>query len=76
MLVGSGAARPAPLVLAHAAQHNLPQDLSDDQQDISRAKGMVDELYQGWAGSGTQDVVLSSAEYLSNVRQQPVWWPC
>ena len=41
-------------------------DLSDDQQDITRAKGMVDELYQGWAGQGTQDAVMSSEEYLSN----------
>ena len=42
-------------------------DLSDDQQDIARARGMVDELYQGWAGQGggTTDVVLSSSEYLS-----------
>jgi hypothetical protein len=40
-------------------------DLSDDQQDIQRARGMVDELYQGWAGQGTTEVVLSSSEYLS-----------
>jgi hypothetical protein len=27
---------------------------------------MVDELFQGWAGQGTTDAVLSSEEYLSN----------
>jgi hypothetical protein len=41
-------------------------DLSDDQQDITRAAGMVDSLYQGWQGQGTQNAVMSSAEYLSN----------
>lgn len=42
-------------------------DLSDDQQDINRARGMVDELFQGWQGTdGTANAVLSSEEYLSN----------
>ena len=41
-------------------------DLSDDQQDITRAAGMVDSLYQGWQGQGTQNAVMSSEEYLSN----------
>jgi hypothetical protein len=41
-------------------------DLSDDQQDIARGRGMVDELFQGWGGTaGTQNAVLSSSEYLS-----------
>ena len=41
-------------------------DLSDDQQDITRAAGMVDSLFQGWQGQGTQNAVMSSEEYLSN----------
>jgi hypothetical protein len=41
-------------------------DTSDDQQDIARGRGMVDELFQGWGGvGGTQNAVLSSTEYLS-----------
>jgi hypothetical protein len=41
-------------------------DQSDDQQDIARGRGMVDELFQGWGGTaGTQNAVLSSSEYLS-----------
>jgi len=41
-------------------------DTSDDQQDITRAAGMVDSLFQGWQGQGTQNAVMSSEEYLSN----------
>ncbi|KAF8061070.1 Ribulose bisphosphate carboxylase/oxygenase activase [Scenedesmus sp. PABB004] len=41
-------------------------DTSDDQQDIARGRGMVDELFQGWGGvGGTQNAVLSSTEYMS-----------
>ena len=39
-------------------------DQSDDQQDIQRGKGMVDPLFQGF-GMGTQEVVLSSYDYIS-----------
>ncbi len=28
-------------------------DPSDDQQDITRGKGMVDSLFQGWKGQGS-----------------------
>jgi hypothetical protein len=36
------------------------------QQDIARGRGMVDELFQGWGGTGgTANAVLSSTEYLS-----------
>lgn len=39
---------------------------SSVQQDIARGRGMVDELFQGWGGTGgTQNAVLSSTEYLS-----------
>jgi hypothetical protein len=42
------------------------KDMSDDQQDIARGRGMVDELFQGWGGTaGTANAVLSSSEYLS-----------
>jgi len=41
-------------------------DASDDQQDITRGRQMVDSLFQGAAGiGGTHNAVLSSAEYLS-----------
>jgi hypothetical protein len=41
-------------------------DSSDDQQDIARGRGMVDELFQGWGGmGGTQNAIMSSTDYLS-----------
>ena len=43
----------------------LAYDISDDQQDITRGKGMVDSLFQAPTGAGTHDPVLSSYEYLS-----------
>lgn len=43
----------------------LGKDISDDQQDIQRGKGMVDSLFQGAVGMGTQDVVMSSYDYIS-----------
>ncbi|KAL3521125.1 hypothetical protein ACH5RR_019274 [Cinchona calisaya] len=43
----------------------LAYDVSDDQQDITRGKGMVDSLFQAPTGQGTHDAVLSSYEYLS-----------
>jgi hypothetical protein len=40
------------------------------QQDIARGRGMVDELFQGWGGQGgTQNAIMSSSEYLSQVRR-------
>jgi hypothetical protein len=42
-------------------------DMSDDQQDISRGRDMVDSLFQGGQGmGGTHNSILSSADYLSN----------
>ncbi|KAG6763697.1 hypothetical protein POTOM_031133 [Populus tomentosa] len=43
----------------------LVTDMSDDQQDITRGKGMVDTLFQAPQGTGTHNPVLSSYEYLS-----------
>lgn len=43
----------------------LIEDVSDDQQDITRGKGLVDPLFQAPTGMGTHDPVLSSYEYLS-----------
>ncbi|CAI9772988.1 unnamed protein product [Fraxinus pennsylvanica] len=43
----------------------LVSDVSDDQQDITRGKGMVDSLFQAPTGMGTHDAILSSYEYLS-----------
>ncbi|CAA7389745.1 unnamed protein product [Spirodela intermedia] len=43
----------------------LYYDTSDDQQDITRGKGLVDSLFQAPSGQGTHDAVLSSYEYIS-----------
>ncbi|XWS74935.1 hypothetical protein CRYUN_Cryun01aG0041100 [Craigia yunnanensis] len=43
----------------------LAYDVSDDQQDITRGKGMVDSLFQAPQGDGTHYAVLSSYEYIS-----------
>jgi hypothetical protein len=43
----------------------LVTDISDDQQDITRGKGIVDSLFQAPMGDGTHEAVLSSYEYLS-----------
>jgi hypothetical protein len=43
----------------------LATDISDDQQDITRGKGIVDSLFQAPMGDGTHEAVLSSYEYLS-----------
>lgn len=43
----------------------LVTDISDDQQDITRGKGMVDSLFQAPSGAGTHDAIMSSYEYIS-----------
>ncbi|XP_027941036.1 ribulose bisphosphate carboxylase/oxygenase activase, chloroplastic isoform X1 [Vigna unguiculata] len=43
----------------------LAYDISDDQQDITRGKGMVDPLFQAPMNAGTHYAVMSSYEYLS-----------
>ncbi|KAJ7950277.1 Ribulose bisphosphate carboxylase/oxygenase activase [Quillaja saponaria] len=45
----------------------LAFDTSDDQQDITRGKGMVDSLFQSAmdTGSGTHYAVMSSYDYIS-----------
>ncbi|CAJ2640847.1 unnamed protein product [Trifolium pratense] len=43
----------------------LAYDTSDDQQDITRGKGMVDSVFQAPADAGTHYAVMSSYEYLS-----------
>ena len=43
----------------------LAYDISDDQQDITRGKGMVDSVFQGAVGMGTQHAVMSSYDYIS-----------
>ncbi|XP_051121243.1 ribulose bisphosphate carboxylase/oxygenase activase 2, chloroplastic-like [Andrographis paniculata] len=48
----------------------LVTDVSDDQQDIARGKGVVDSLFQAPTGMGTHDAVLSSYEYLSQGLRQ------
>jgi hypothetical protein len=41
-------------------------DMSDDQQDITQGRQMVDSLYQGAQGmGGTHNAILSSQDYLS-----------
>ncbi|CAI9092495.1 OLC1v1027750C2 [Oldenlandia corymbosa var. corymbosa] len=43
----------------------LYYDMSDDQQDITRGKGMVDTIFQAPQDAGTHYAVLSSYEYIS-----------
>ncbi|XP_022986810.1 ribulose bisphosphate carboxylase/oxygenase activase, chloroplastic isoform X5 [Cucurbita maxima] len=43
----------------------LAFDTSDDQQDITRGKGLADPLFQAPMGTGTHNAVLSSYEYVS-----------
>ena len=48
----------------------LAYDISDDQQDITRGKGMVDSLFQAPMNDGTHYAVMSSYEYLSTGLRQ------
>nr|KYP33924.1 hypothetical protein KK1_045173 [Cajanus cajan] len=48
----------------------LAYDISDDQQDITRGKGMVDSLFQAPMEAGTHYAVMSSYEYLSTGLRQ------
>lgn len=48
----------------------LAYDISDDQQDITRGKGMTDTLFQAPSGAGTHDAIMSSYEYLSTGLRQ------
>ncbi|XAR60643.1 hypothetical protein NMG60_11034099 [Bertholletia excelsa] len=48
----------------------LAYDISDDQQDITRGKGMVDSLFQAPQDTGTHYAVMSSYEYLSTGLRQ------
>ncbi|CAN6705074.1 unnamed protein product [Malus baccata var. baccata] len=43
----------------------LAFDTSNDQQDITRGKGMVDSLFQAPQGAGTHFAIMSSYEYIS-----------
>lgn len=48
----------------------LAYDISDDQQDITRGKGMVDSLFQAPQQTGTHYAVMSSYEYISTGLRQ------
>ncbi|KAF3968421.1 hypothetical protein CMV_007687 [Castanea mollissima] len=48
----------------------LAFDTSDDQQDITRGKGMVDTLFQAPTGSGTHHAIMSSYDYISTGLRQ------
>lgn len=48
----------------------LAYDTSDDQQDITRGKGLVDSVFQAPMGTGTHHAVLSSYEYISQGLRQ------
>nr|AZP03080.1 RCA1 alpha isoform [Oryza australiensis] len=48
----------------------LAYDISDDQQDITRGKGLADSLFQAPMGVGTHEAVLSSYEYISQGLRQ------
>jgi len=45
----------------------MDEDISDDQQDIARGRGMVDSKFQGGFGlGGTANAVMSSSDYVSD----------
>jgi hypothetical protein len=48
----------------------LAYDISDDQQDITRGKGLVDTLFQAPSGAGTHDAIMSSYDYISQGLRQ------
>ncbi|XP_078180659.1 rubisco activase isoform X2 [Carex rostrata] len=48
----------------------LAYDDSDDQQDITRGKGLVDSVFQAPMGDGTHIAVLQSYEYVSQGLRQ------
>ncbi|XP_004490873.1 ribulose bisphosphate carboxylase/oxygenase activase, chloroplastic [Cicer arietinum] len=48
----------------------LAYDISDDQQDITRGKGMVDSVFQAPQDAGTHYAVMSSYEYISTGLKQ------
>lgn len=48
----------------------LAYDTSDDQQDITRGKGMVDSLFQAPMDTGTHYAVMSSYDYISTGLRQ------
>lgn len=48
----------------------LAYDISDDQQDITRGKGMVDSVFQAPQDAGTHYAVMSSYEYISTGLRQ------
>ncbi|XP_050370491.1 ribulose bisphosphate carboxylase/oxygenase activase, chloroplastic-like [Argentina anserina] len=43
----------------------LAYDISDDQQDITRGKGLVDSVFQAPTGTGTHNAIMSSYDYIS-----------
>ncbi|CAI0427256.1 unnamed protein product, partial [Linum tenue] len=48
----------------------LVTDMSDDQQDITRGKGMVDSLFQAPMGTGTHNPIMTSYDYISKGLRQ------
>ncbi len=48
----------------------LGTDTSDDQQDITRGKGMVDSLFQAPMDTGTHYAVMNSYDYISQGLRQ------
>ncbi|KAI5391811.1 ribulose bisphosphate carboxylase/oxygenase activase, chloroplastic [Lathyrus oleraceus] len=48
----------------------LAYDVSDDQQDITRGKGMVDSVFQAPMESGTHYAVMTSYDYISTGLRQ------
>ncbi|KAJ9185247.1 hypothetical protein P3X46_004903 [Hevea brasiliensis] len=48
----------------------LASDTSDDQQDITRGKGMVDSVFQAPMGTGTHNPIMSSSDYISQGLRQ------
>jgi len=49
----------------------MDEDISDDQMDIARGRGMVDPLFQGGFGlGGTQNAIMTSHDYVSDGQKE------
>ena len=46
----------------------LAYDVSDDQQDIRRGKGMVDSIFQALMGASMHNAIMSSYDYISTTQ--------
>eukprot|EP00899_Mesostigma_viride_P008911 jgi/Mesvir1/18020/Mv09348-RA.6 len=59
--------------VAKVDRWKLAADTSDDQQDITRGRNMVDPKFQGFGGmEGTHNAIMSSYDYISTAQRTPI----